>query len=69
MKTNIMITIEEEDLILARTTAIEKGLTVRGGNLGPEPRGNVAALIRALIHEEVDRMILDREALEGDDDG
>ena len=73
MKTNIMITLEEEDLILARNIAIKKGLTARGGNLGPKIRGNIAALFRALIREEADRGIaergrLSRESMRGEED-
>ncbi len=60
-KIKLMITIEEEDLVLARAMAVERELITRGSILGP--RGNVAALIGELIREEidrnVDRMILD----------
>ena len=66
MKITLGITLEEEDVHLARNIAIKKGLTARGGNLGPEIRGNIAALFRELLYEEVDRGIFDREALEGD---
>lgn len=60
MKTEIVLTIEPEDLERARDMALARGLVVRGGKIGPEPRGNVAALVRHLIREESDRTIADR---------
>ncbi len=73
MKITIGITLEEEDIDLARNIAIKKGLTARGGNLGPEIRGNIAALFRELLYDEVDRGIakhglLLRESMKGEGD-
>jgi hypothetical protein len=60
MKVGIMITIEEGDINLARSIAISRGLTWRGGAAGPELRGNIAALFRELVREESDRIVTDR---------
>ncbi len=60
MKITIGITLEEEEIDLARKLALARGLTFRGGVLGPEIRGNIAKLIRQLIHEESDRIVADR---------
>ena len=60
MKIPIGITFEEEDIQLARRLALARGLISRGGVFGPEPRGNVAAFFRELLHEEADRIVADR---------
>ena len=61
MKTQVTFTLEDEDIDIARSLAMSRNLTCRGGNLGPEIRGNVAALFRELLHEEIDRMIDNRD--------
>jgi hypothetical protein len=60
MKIPIGITLEEDEVQLARRLATARGLTSRGGYLGPDVRGNVAALFRQLLHEESDRVVADR---------